>query len=131
MFTRGGQDSANHDGDGGEPGAVGRAFRPGPHPFGKSIPAFGARGTVCHDPPGAGPPARYLKAELMAQAGDLLAAETAELHSRVVLICDAHLLRPDQLEELRLLTLCRDRDYAGDLHELPGSATGSRSTVPA
>ena len=48
---------------------------------------------------------RYLKAELMAQAGDLLAAETAERHRRVVLICDeAHLMQPDQLEELRLLT---------------------------
>jgi type II secretory pathway predicted ATPase ExeA len=53
--------------------------------------------------PGAQP--RYLKAELMAQAGDLLAAETAERHRRVVLICDeAHLLDPAQLEELRLLT---------------------------
>ena len=52
-----------------------------------------------------GAPPRYLKAELMAQAGDLLAAETAERHRRVVLICDeAHLLQPDQLEELRLLT---------------------------
>ena len=41
----------------------------------------------------------------MAQAGDLLAAETAERHRRVVLICDeAHLMQPDQLEELRLLT---------------------------
>src|SRR5260370_7116253 len=41
----------------------------------------------------------------MAQAGDLLAAEAAERHRRVVLICDeAHLLDPAQLEELRLLT---------------------------
>ena len=48
---------------------------------------------------------RYLKAELMAQASDLLAAETAERHRRVVVICDeSHLLQPDQLEELRLLT---------------------------
>ena len=31
----------------------------------------------------------------------------------------------------RLLTLCRDRDYAGDLHVLPGFATGSSPTVPA
>jgi hypothetical protein len=31
---------------------------------------------------------RYLKAELMAQASDLLAAETAERHRRVVVICD-------------------------------------------
>jgi type II secretory pathway predicted ATPase ExeA len=48
---------------------------------------------------------RYLKAELMAQAGDLLAAEAAERHRRVVLILDeAHLLDPAQLQKLRLLT---------------------------
>src|SRR5437762_5674911 len=41
----------------------------------------------------------------MAQAADLLAAETAERHRTVVLIVDeAHLLQPDQLEELRLMT---------------------------
>ena len=68
-------------------------------------PAFGTRGlyvTIVRAL-GAGP--RYLKAELMAQPGDLLAAETAERHRRVVLICDeAQLMQPDQLEELRLLT---------------------------
>jgi type II secretory pathway predicted ATPase ExeA len=68
-------------------------------------PAFGTRGlyvTIVRSP-GAVP--RYLKAELMAQAAGLLAAEGAERHRRVVLICDeAHLLRPEQLEELRLLT---------------------------
>ena len=48
---------------------------------------------------------RYQKAELMAQASDLLAAEAAERHRRVVLILDeAHLLDAAQLEELRLLT---------------------------
>src|SRR5258706_3078700 len=41
----------------------------------------------------------------MAEAGDRLAAEAAERHRRVVIIVDeAHLLQPDQLEELRLLT---------------------------
>jgi len=41
----------------------------------------------------------------MVQAADLLAAEAAERHRRVVLIVDeAHLLEPAQLEELRLLT---------------------------
>ena len=95
-------------------------------------PAFGTRGLYVTIVRALGAPPRYLKAELMAQAGDLLAAETAERHRRVVLICDeAHLLQPDQLEELRLLTLCRDRDYAGDLHVLPGFATGSSPTVPA
>jgi type II secretory pathway predicted ATPase ExeA len=48
---------------------------------------------------------RYQRAELMVQAADLLAAEVAERHRRVVLIVDeAHLLEPAQLEELRLLT---------------------------
>ena len=95
-------------------------------------PAFGTRGLYVTIVRALGAQPRYLKAELMAQAGDLLAAETAERHRRVVLICDeAHLMQPDQLEELRLLTLCRDRDYAGDLHERPGSATGSRPAIPA
>jgi len=49
----------------------------------------------------------------MRQAADLLAAEEAERHRRVVLVIDeAHLLSPEQLEELRLLTLCRAGDYA-------------------
>jgi type II secretory pathway predicted ATPase ExeA len=61
-------------------------------------PSFGARGALGDRP-------RYLKAELMAQASDLRAAEAEERHRRVVIICDeAHLLQPDQLEELRLLT---------------------------
>jgi type II secretory pathway predicted ATPase ExeA len=68
-------------------------------------PAFGTRGLYVTIVRALGAPPRYLKAELMAQAGDLLAAEAAERHRRVVLICDeAHLLQPDQLEELRLLT---------------------------
>ena len=48
---------------------------------------------------------RFHKAEVMCQAADLLAAEEAERHRRVVLVVDeAHLLSPAQLEELRLLT---------------------------
>jgi type II secretory pathway predicted ATPase ExeA len=48
---------------------------------------------------------RFHKAEVMRQAADLLAAEEAERHRRVVLVVDeAHLLSPAQLEELRLLT---------------------------
>src|SRR5579875_1306982 len=40
----------------------------------------------------------------MAQASDLLAAEAAERHRRVTVILDeAHLAAPDQLEELRLM----------------------------
>ena len=68
-------------------------------------PAFGTRGLYVTIVRALGAQPRYLKAELMAQAADLLAAETAERHRRVVLIFDeAHLLQPDQLEELRLLT---------------------------
>ena len=48
---------------------------------------------------------RAQKAELIAQAQTLLAAEEHERRRRVVFIIDeAHLLAPDQLEELRLLT---------------------------
>lgn len=68
-------------------------------------PAFGTRGLYVTIVRALGAEPRYLKAELMAQAADLLAAETAERHRRVVLVCDeAHLLEPAQLEELRLLT---------------------------
>jgi type II secretory pathway predicted ATPase ExeA len=68
-------------------------------------PAFGTRGLYVQVVRALGAQPRYLKAELMAQASDLLAAETAERHRRVVVICDeSHLLQPGQLEELRLLT---------------------------
>ncbi len=68
-------------------------------------PAFGTRGLYVSIVRALGAQPRYLKAELMAQAQDLLAAEAAERHRRVVVICDeAHLLDPAQLEELRLLT---------------------------
>jgi type II secretory pathway predicted ATPase ExeA len=68
-------------------------------------PAFGTRGLYVTIVRALGARPRYQKAELMAQASDLLAAETAERHRRVVVICDeAHLMQPDQLEELRLLT---------------------------
>ena len=68
-------------------------------------PAFGTRGLYVTIVRSLGEQPRYLKAELMAQAQDLLAAEEAERHRRVVVLVDeAHLLQPDQLEELRLLT---------------------------
>jgi type II secretory pathway predicted ATPase ExeA len=52
-----------------------------------------------------GAEARYLKAELMAQATDLLAAESAERGRKILIAIDeAHLLEAAQLEELRLLT---------------------------
>jgi type II secretory pathway predicted ATPase ExeA len=68
-------------------------------------PSFGARGFYVTIVRALGDRPRYLKAELMAQASDLLAAEAEERHRRVVIIVDeAHLLDPAQLEELRLLT---------------------------
>jgi type II secretory pathway predicted ATPase ExeA len=68
-------------------------------------PAFGTRGLYVTIVRALGAEPRYQKAELMAQAGDLLAAETDERHRRVVLCVDeAHLMQPDQLEEIRLLT---------------------------
>jgi type II secretory pathway predicted ATPase ExeA len=70
-----------------------------------SNPAFGARGLYVTIVRALGDRPRYLKAELMAQAGDLLAAESQERHRRVVIIVDeAHLPGPAQFEELRLLT---------------------------
>jgi type II secretory pathway predicted ATPase ExeA len=68
-------------------------------------PAFGTRGLYVTIVRSLGAEPRYLKAEVMAQAADLLAAEEAERHRRVVMIVDeAHLLDAAQLEELRLLT---------------------------
>ena len=75
-------------------------------------PAFGTRGLYVTIVRALGAQPRYLKAELMAQAGDLLAAETAERHRRVVLICD----------------LCRARNYA-DSRAWPGrDALGGRAS---
>jgi type II secretory pathway predicted ATPase ExeA len=68
-------------------------------------PAFGTRGLYLAIVSALGGQPRFSKAELMAQAQTLLAAEEHERHRRVVLIVDeAHLLSPVQLEELRLLT---------------------------
>jgi type II secretory pathway predicted ATPase ExeA len=68
-------------------------------------PAFGTRGLYVTIVRALGGEPRFHKAEVMAQAADLLAAEEAERHRRVVILIDeAHLLTPAQLEELRLLT---------------------------
>jgi len=68
-------------------------------------PAFGTRGLYVSIVSALGGVARFHKAEVMAQAATLLAAEEAERHRRVLVIFDeAHLLSPAQLEELRLLT---------------------------
>lgn len=68
-------------------------------------PAFGTRGLYVSIVTALGATPRFHKAEVMAQASSLLAAEEAERHRRVVIVVDeAHLLTPAQLEELRLLT---------------------------
>jgi type II secretory pathway predicted ATPase ExeA len=68
-------------------------------------PSFGARGLYLTIVRSLGAVPRFHKAEMIAQAQALLAAEEQERRRRVVLIMDeAHLLTPEQLEELRLLT---------------------------
>ena len=68
-------------------------------------PAFGTRGLYVTIVRALGAEPRFHKAEVMAQAATLLAAEEAERHRRVLIVVDeAHLLDPAQLEELRLLT---------------------------
>ena len=68
-------------------------------------PALGTRGLYVTLVSALGAAPRFFKAEVMAQAATLLAAEELERRRRVVLIVDeAHLMSPEQLEELRLLT---------------------------
>ncbi|MGH9067036.1 MAG: ExeA family protein [Acidimicrobiales bacterium] len=68
-------------------------------------PSFGTRGLYVTIVSALGATPRFHKAEVMAQAASLLAAEESERHRRVLLVLDeAHLLTPAQLEELRLLT---------------------------
>lgn len=70
-----------------------------------SNPTFGTRGLYVSIVRALGAAPRFHKAEVMAQAASLLAAEEAERHRRVLLVVDeAHLLGATQLEELRLLT---------------------------
>jgi type II secretory pathway predicted ATPase ExeA len=70
-----------------------------------SNPAFGTRGLYVTVVRALGATPRFFKAEVMAQAQELLAAEEQDRHRRVVIVLDeAHLVSPAQLEELRLLT---------------------------
>ncbi len=96
-------------------------------------PAFGTRGLYVTIVRALGAAPRFHKAEVMAQAAELLAAEDAERHRRVVLVIDeAHLLTPEQLEELRLLTnaeLDSKSPFAGLLVGQPTLARSLRMGV--
>jgi Type II secretory pathway, component ExeA (predicted ATPase) len=98
-----------------------------------SNPAFGPRGLYVTIVRALGANPRFHKAEVMAQAAELLAAEEAERHRRVVLVVDeAHLLTPPQLEELRLLTnaeLDSKSPFAGILVGQPTLARSLRMGV--
>lgn len=68
-------------------------------------PSGGCRGLYVAITTALGATPRFHKAEAIAQVAELLAAEQAERHRRVVFLIDeAHLLVPEQLEELRLLS---------------------------
>ena len=68
-------------------------------------PAVGSRGLYSGNITALGGTPRFHKAALIPQTAELLDAEEHERGRNVVLILDeAHLLGPDQLEELRLLT---------------------------
>ena len=90
-------------------------------------PVFGTRGLYVTIVRALGAVPRYQRAELMAQAQDLLAAEEAERHRRVVLVIDeAHLMDPAQLEELRLLTSAEMDSASAFAGILVGQPTLSR-----
>ena len=68
-------------------------------------PAIGARGIYAAIVTALGGVPRFHKANLIPQTADLLAAEENERGKHVIVVVDeAHLLAPDQREELRLLT---------------------------
>ena len=68
-------------------------------------PAVGTRGLYTQIVKALGGDPRFYKALLIPQATELLATEHVERGKTVILVLDeAHLLGPDQLEELRMLT---------------------------
>jgi type II secretory pathway predicted ATPase ExeA len=68
-------------------------------------PMIGERGLYAHIVRALGATPRFHKANLVTQATELLAAEDAERARTAVLVFDeAHLLHPEQLEEIRMLT---------------------------
>ena len=70
-----------------------------------SNPFGGCRGLYVAIATALGATPRFHKAEAINQAAALLAAEEHERHRRVIFVIDeAHLLTPEQLEEIRLLS---------------------------
>ena len=94
-------------------------------------PAVGARGLYHGIVTALGGTPRFHKAALIPQTAEALAAEHAERGRAVVLVIDeAHLLAADQLEELRLLSLCRARGYAEATTAASGSPWQVRGGLP-
>jgi type II secretory pathway predicted ATPase ExeA len=96
-------------------------------------PSGGCRGLYVAITTALGATPRFHKAEAIAQVAYLLAAEHAEKHRKVVFMIDeAHLLSPEQLEELRLLSSA-DMDssspFAGILIGQPTLSTRLRQGV--
>ena len=70
-----------------------------------SDPSLGVRGLYAEIVRALGAVPRFLRAGLIPQAQELLATEETERAKKVVVIADeAHLMSPEQLESLRLLT---------------------------
>ena len=71
-------------------------------------------------------------ATLVPQTVDALAVEQAERgRTPVVVIDEAHLLDHDQLESIRMLTLCRARGYAESTTAASGSPCQARGSLPS
>ena len=93
-------------------------------------PAVGARGLYAGIVTALGAVPRFHKAALIPQTSDLLAAEEHERGRHVTIVIDeAHLLAADQLEELRLLTLCRGDGYAEPSVAVSGSSCRARGNL--
>lgn len=98
-----------------------------------SNPSGGCRGMYVAIATALGATPPFHKAEAINQAAALLAAEEHERHRRVIFVIDeAHLLSPEQLEELRLLSnaeLDSTSPFAGILLGQPTLATRLRQGI--